>query len=123
MTGPKITVLTPTYNRADSLGDDYRPRLLALEVRSGKEVWSSGEDVFGTFLNYSSEHDILLQAGSAYRDRADDEVDTGMVAYRGADGEHRDRAPTLVAQVEQHVRRRLTRDRDGRLRLRLHRRI
>ncbi|MFQ5730601.1 MAG: malectin domain-containing carbohydrate-binding protein, partial [Planctomycetaceae bacterium] len=42
--------------------------------------------VFGTFLNYSAKHDVLLQAGSAYRDRAKDEVSRGMVAYRGRDG-------------------------------------
>jgi len=65
---------------------DYQPRLLALNVRSGEEVWSTSEDVFGTFLNYSEEHDVLLQAGSAFRDRAADEAETGMVAYRGQDG-------------------------------------
>jgi outer membrane protein assembly factor BamB len=65
---------------------DYAPRLLALDVRTGREAWSTGEDVFGTFLGYSAEHDVLLQAGSAERDRAADEVDQGMVAYRGTDG-------------------------------------
>ncbi|MEX0718597.1 MAG: PQQ-binding-like beta-propeller repeat protein [Planctomycetaceae bacterium] len=61
-------------------------QLLALDARTGKELWSTREDVFGTFLNYSAEHDVLLQAGSAYRDRAKDEVGRGMVAYRGRDG-------------------------------------
>ena len=65
---------------------DYRPRLLALDLRTGKEVWSTDQNVFGTFLSYSAEHDIVLQAGSKARDRADDESGTGMVAYRGADG-------------------------------------
>lgn len=65
---------------------DYKPQLLALDVRTGKEIWSAGKDVFGTFLNYSAEHDVLLQAGSRYRDRAGDESGTGMVAYRGKDG-------------------------------------
>jgi outer membrane protein assembly factor BamB len=71
--------------RGKQLGD-YQPRLMALDVRTGQEIWSTGEDVFGTFLNYSAEHDVLLQAGSAFRDRAKDEADTGMVAYRGEDG-------------------------------------
>ncbi len=66
--------------------DDYTPRLVALDVRTGEEIWSTSEDVFGTFLNYSEEHDVLLQAGSASRDRAKDESDTGMVALRGRDG-------------------------------------
>lgn len=63
-----------------------KAKLLALDVKTGKELWSTNEDVFGTFLNYSKEHDVLLQAGSAYRDRARDEVSRGMVAYRGMTG-------------------------------------
>ena len=65
---------------------EYRPQLLALDAQSGREVWNAREDVFGTFLGYSAEHDVLLQAGSANRDRAEDETKTGMVAYRGTDG-------------------------------------
>ena len=64
-----------------------KPRLLALDATSGEVVWSTNDDVFGTFLNYSREHDVLLQAGSAYRDRAKDEVGAGMIAYRGHDGD------------------------------------
>lgn len=63
-----------------------KPRLLALDIASGKQVWSTYENVFGTFLNYSREHDVLLQAGSAYRDRAEDETTAGMIAYHGRDG-------------------------------------
>jgi outer membrane protein assembly factor BamB len=68
-------------------GDGYRPRLLALDLRTGEELWSVEDDVFGTFLNYSDEHDVLLQAGSAARDRAPDETRAGMAVYRGANGE------------------------------------
>lgn len=63
-----------------------RPRLFALDALTGKVAWSTNEEVFGTFLNYSRDHDILLQAGSAYRDRAKDEAKSGMVAYRGTNG-------------------------------------
>ena len=62
------------------------PRLMALDVRTGDVLWSTDEDVFGTWLGYSEEHGVLLQGGSAFRDRAKDEVDKGMVAYRGRDG-------------------------------------
>lgn len=62
------------------------PRLLALDAATGREVWSTDEDVFGTFLNYSREHGVLVQAGSAYRDRAKDEVGKGMIVYRGDNG-------------------------------------
>jgi outer membrane protein assembly factor BamB/SAM-dependent methyltransferase len=63
-----------------------KPRLLALDAKTGTKIWSTDQNVFGTFLNYSVEHDVLLQAGSAYRDRARDEARDGMVAYRGSDG-------------------------------------
>jgi len=63
-----------------------KAKLLALDVKTGREIWSATDDVFGTFLNYSKQHDVLLQAGSAYRDRARDEVSRGMVAYRGKTG-------------------------------------
>jgi outer membrane protein assembly factor BamB len=62
------------------------PRLLALDIRTGKVVWATEADVFGTWLGYSEEHDILLQAGSKSGDRPADEAASGMVAYRGADG-------------------------------------
>ena len=76
-----------SLKRRGQLDDGYAPKLLALDLRTGKEIWSTDEDVFGTFLSYSDEHDVLLQAGSSFRDRATDEAATGAIAYRGADGE------------------------------------
>ena len=63
------------------------PSLSALDLKTGRVLWQSEEDIFGTFLNYSAEHDLLLQAGSAFRDRARDEIGRGMIAYKGKDGE------------------------------------
>jgi outer membrane protein assembly factor BamB len=65
---------------------DGQGTLYALDIRTGHVVWSTTDNVFGTFLNYSEEHDVLLQAGSRYRDRARDEIGSGMAAYRGSDG-------------------------------------
>jgi outer membrane protein assembly factor BamB len=62
-------------------------RLVALDIRSGDPIWSASQRVFGTWLGYSEEHDVLLQAGSQATDRALDEADRGMVAYRGTTGE------------------------------------
>ncbi|NQU20913.1 MAG: PQQ-binding-like beta-propeller repeat protein [Candidatus Nealsonbacteria bacterium] len=76
-----------SLNRRGQLGAGYAPKLLALDLQTGDEIWSTEEDVFGTFLSYSQEHDVLLQAGSAARDRATDESATGAIAYRGADGD------------------------------------
>ena len=67
-------------------GLEIEPTLYALDLKTGRELWHSIENIFGTFLNYSAEHDILLQAGSKYRDRAKDEIGEGMVAYRGESG-------------------------------------
>jgi outer membrane protein assembly factor BamB len=60
--------------------------ILALDIRSGKTAWQSNTNVFGTWLAYSSEHDVLVQGGSAYRDRASDDIGKGLIAYRGKDG-------------------------------------
>jgi outer membrane protein assembly factor BamB len=62
------------------------PRLTALDVRSGEVLWSTTENVFGTWLSYSEEHDLLLQAGRRSRDMLGDEPERRMICYRGADG-------------------------------------
>jgi outer membrane protein assembly factor BamB len=62
------------------------PKLHALDIRTGRVLWSTDRDVFGTFLSYHAEYDTLIQAGSRFRDRASDETGTGIVAYRGTDG-------------------------------------
>jgi outer membrane protein assembly factor BamB len=63
-----------------------KPQMLAINLADGKVRWEKSETVFGTFLNYSREHDILLQASSNYRDRAWDETQKHMAAYQGANG-------------------------------------
>ena len=70
--------------RGVSLTD--KPRLLALDLLTGDETWSAAEDVAGTFLNYSREHDVVLLGGSAFKDRAADESGQGLFAFRGRDG-------------------------------------
>ncbi len=72
--------------RRRGLDAGRKAKLYAFDAQTGKEIWSTTEDVFGTFLNYSAAHGVLVQAGSAYRDRAKDEVGTGIVAYQGNDG-------------------------------------
>ena len=60
--------------------------LYALDARTGELIWQANEGIFGTWLAYSTEHDVLLEAGSRSGDRASDEVDEGMTAYRVSDG-------------------------------------
>ena len=62
------------------------PVLLALDARTGRELWRKEGGVFGTWLSYSTEHDALLEAGAMNRDRPPDEASKGMAVYRGADG-------------------------------------
>jgi len=66
---------------------NYRPTLYALDARTGRVAWKADKQITGTFLNYSAEHDMLIQGGSQYRDRALDESGRGLIAYRGRDGE------------------------------------
>lgn len=61
-------------------------RLIALDVRSGRELWSTSENVFGTWLSASAEHGLLLQAGRPSRDMLSGEPGDRMIAYRVADG-------------------------------------
>ena len=60
-------------------------RLMALDVATGNEIWSTTGDVFGTWLGYSEEFDVLLQTGRQSRDITSGEP-TGQIAYRGSDG-------------------------------------
>jgi outer membrane protein assembly factor BamB len=60
-------------------------RLIAFDLKTGKEVWSTENKVYGTWLSYSVKHDVLVESGHATRDSLFDEA-KGMRAYQGADG-------------------------------------
>jgi len=61
-------------------------RLMALDVETGAEIWTTTENVFGTWLGYSDEFDVLLEAGRPSRDMLAGEPSNRMIAYRGRDG-------------------------------------
>jgi len=61
--------------------------LYALDARTGDLIWQADDGIFGTWLAYSTEYDVLLEAASRSGDRAPDEPDRGMTVYRGYDGE------------------------------------
>ena len=81
MSPPKLA-----YLKRRGYEPNAKPTLYAFNAGDGKVLWKTDQNVFGTFLNYSEQHDVLLQGGSRYRDRAGDEVGKAMVAYRGKDG-------------------------------------
>ena len=82
----KMTDKKTAYLRRRGYVVEQKPTLYAFDALTGDVLWEKSENVFGTWLGYSEEHDILLQAGSAARDRATDEVGQGLVAYNGSDG-------------------------------------
>ena len=62
------------------------PRLLAFDLKTGDIQWSTTDQVFGTWLGYSHDNGVLLEAGRPSRDMLYGEPE-GMTAYRAADGE------------------------------------
>ena len=70
--------------RGLSLPETYR--IAAIDARTGELLWEVQDGIFGTWLGYSEEHDLLLQAGAAASDRLPVEVGQGMSVHRGSDG-------------------------------------
>jgi len=81
-----ISAAKLAYFKRRGFNFEQERTLYALDAWTGELLWKTNEGIFGTWLGYSVEHDVLLQAGSRSGDRARDEADKGMVAYRGTDG-------------------------------------
>ena len=60
--------------------------LTAFNIESGDTIWQSNTDIFGSWLSYSEEYDILLQATRPSRDMVKGETGTRMIAHRASDG-------------------------------------
>jgi len=64
-----------------------KPVLYALDARTGQVIWKTGENVFGTWLAYSEEHDALVQTvGGGSKDRPLDETQRGLAVYEAGSG-------------------------------------
>ena len=63
----------------------HEPRLVAFDLKTGAELWSSETDVFGTWLSYSAERDVLVEAGRSARDTLSDEP-KGIRTYSAKSG-------------------------------------
>ncbi len=50
-----------------------KARLVCFDLQTGEELWSSDDEVFGTWLSYSAKHDVLVEAGRTARDTLSDE--------------------------------------------------
>ncbi|MDF1815566.1 MAG: PQQ-binding-like beta-propeller repeat protein, partial [Verrucomicrobiales bacterium] len=71
--------------RGGEIPRDYR--IVTIDSRTGNQLWERKNEIFGTWLSYSTKHDILLQAGASASDRLKDETNQGMTTYRGQSGE------------------------------------
>jgi len=70
--------------RGTDLPEDYR--IVAFDALTGEQVWEAQEEIFGTWLGYSAEHDCLLLAGAKASDRLGSETGDGMATYQGKTG-------------------------------------
>ncbi len=70
--------------RGNKKATDYR--ISAHDIETGHQAWDKSEDVFGTWLGYSAEHDTLVHAGAAAPDRSLDEAKAGLLALSGKTG-------------------------------------
>lgn len=70
--------------RGSSRADSYR--IAAFDAESGETVWEMTDRVFGTWLGYSEEHNLLLEAGAAASDRLYAEIGQGMAVFHADDG-------------------------------------
>jgi outer membrane protein assembly factor BamB len=63
----------------------FPAKLTVFDLKTGKELWCTEADVFGTWLSYSAKYDVLVEAGRVARDTISDEP-KGMRAYAAAGG-------------------------------------
>ena len=61
-------------------------RLIALDLQTGEVVWEESGTVFGSFLSYSDEHDLLIQSTRPSRDMVRGEEGDRIAVFRGGDG-------------------------------------
>lgn len=71
-----------------NVAPEQKSRVIAMDAEDGEVLWEVSSNVFGTYLAYSEERDILLESGSAdTRSPLPDEPHSRVVARRGTTGE------------------------------------
>jgi len=68
--------------------------LYALDAATGETLWSTSEDIYGTLLAVSIEHDVLLMTQQHTRFKLPSEIGGRMTAFRASDGTRLWDAPT-----------------------------
>ncbi len=71
--------------------EDVHPpgKLVALDAKEGRTLWSSDDQVYGTTLALSEEHDLLLMCYQDWRFKLASELGGRMAAFDSATGERR----------------------------------
>lgn len=80
--------------RGKDLPDSYR--IVAFDTQTGQTAWQVSTGIFGTWLGYSEQFDLLLQAGAQASDRLTTETGRGMTVYRASDGQVQWQKDSLV---------------------------
>ena len=62
-------------------------RLLALDAKTGEQVWAEQQQVYGTLLALSEPHGVLLMSYQPTRFRLDSEIGGRMTAFQSQDGQ------------------------------------
>ncbi len=70
--------------RGKTLPDTYC--LIAVDIATGTVKWEKNEGVFGSFLSYSSERDLLVQSTRPSRDTVAGETGKRIAVFSGRDG-------------------------------------
>lgn len=78
----KSTKLPPVTNVKHPPG-----KLIALDAATGKQIWKSDRDAFGTMLAFSPQHDALLMGYQSTRFKLPSEVGGRLAVFRGSNGE------------------------------------
>jgi len=69
--------------------EDHRPgELIALDAKTGQQIWDSSNDIYGTTIAFSREHDVLLMCyqPTGYF-RLPSEIGGRMTAFRASTGD------------------------------------
>lgn len=61
-------------------------KLIALDAASGEEAWSTSEDVYGTVLIFSAEHDALVMCYQSARGTLRSEIGGRLRVYKASTG-------------------------------------
>lgn len=61
--------------------------LIALDLKTGQRAWKADQDIFGTTLSYSDDHDILLMFYQPTAFRLPSEVGGCIAAFQAASGD------------------------------------